>query len=966
MNNAAEQHTDEQRRSSGMFASASSVLQPSPNGTMPHTLPEATPEQHHHPAPSQNPSAPPSLPQLASASPSSDNGVILQMMQLLQQQISQQQQWMANMLQQVPMAKQADSQREPNDPEIILNALAESITEFHHDAEAGITFGAWYDRYEDLFDRDACRLSDSAKVRLLGRKLGTAEHNRFTSFILPRASRDLTFAETVTTLKGLFGSKESLLSKRHRCFNTSKARGEDLLGFACRVNKACVDAELSAMTEEQFKCLMLVSGLKDEEDRDIRVKLLARIEQHPEITLQQLSEECNRIVTLKEDSARIEAPAHDRVLAVQSGKPANQRFRRPTTESGPKTACWLCGELHWVRDCPFRSNKCDACHKVGHKTGFCKPKRFRRHSGKHHGKRRTAIRVVTVDVRSVQKRRRFAAVIINGVGFEMQLDTASDITVIDRTAWTQLGSPHLAPPSVIARSASGGNVHLDGEFSCTVSMGHRSTEATIRVANAGLLLLGTDLVDALDLWTLPMDKFCRSLAVSAVSSGNFHERFPKVFNGTGLPKRPVAYALQDTVNRELDRLEQLKVITPVTSSDWAAPVVVVRKANGQVRICGDYSTGLNSALQPYEYPLPLPEDIFARLANCTIFSKIDLSDAFLQVEIAPQYRPMLTINTHRGLYTYNRLPPGIKIAPAAFQQLMDTMLAGLTGVSGYLDDIIIGAATVQEHDAAVTKVLERMQEYGLTVRQEKCVFRTRQIQYLGHIIDKDGLRPSPEKIEVIRRLPEPANITDVRAFLGAINYYGKTPGEVMFGRKLRTSLELLKPPPSPVKVHPSSEIARQFRPADPVYVKMYSGNNWNWIAGTVVNRHGRVMYEVITEDNRNIRRHINQMRKRAHSTRDAPIATKSQQLPLEILLDEWHIPPLHAKGPTPTANSSSTSASSSSQQCALSSPSVQVTAPAGFLVDPDLPVQSRYRYSSHDALLVGEKFLVGLTCTGQI
>ncbi|XP_058120787.1 uncharacterized protein K02A2.6-like [Anopheles ziemanni] len=774
MNNAAEQHTDEQRRSSGMFASASSVLQPSPNGTMPHTLPEATPEQHHHPAPSQNPSAPPSLPQLASASPSSDNGVILQIMQLLQQQISQQQQWMANMLQQEPMAKQADSQREPNDPEIILNALAESITEFHHDAEAGITFGAWYDRYEDLFDRDACRLSDSAKVRLLGRKLGTAEHNRFTSFILPRAFRDLTFAETVTTLKGLFGSKESLLSKRHRCFNTSKARGEDLLGFACRVNKACVDAELSAMTEEQFKCLMLVSGLKDEDDRDIRVKLLARIEQHPEITLQQLSEECNRIVTLKEDSARIEAPAHDRVLAMQSGKPANQRFRRPTTESGPKTACWLCGELHWVRDCPFRSNKCGACHKVGHKTGFCKPKRFRRHSGKHHGKRRTAIRVVTVNVRSVQKRRRFAAVIINGVGFEMQLDTASDITVIDRTAWTQLGSPHLAPPSVIARSASGGNVHLDGEFSCTVSMGHRSTEATIRVANAGLLLLGTDLVDALDLW---------SSTAQDCALG---------------PKRPVAYALQDTVNRELDRLEQLKVITPVTSSDWAAPVVVVRKANGQVRICGDYSTGLNSALQPYEYPLPLPEDIFARLANCTIFGKIDLSDAFLHVEIAPQYRSMLTINTHRGLYTYNRLPPGIKIAPATFQQLMDTMLAGLTGVSGYLDDIVIGAATVQEHDAAVTKVLERMQEYGLT-----------------------------------------------------------TPGEVMFGRKLRTSLELLKPPPSPVKADPSSEIARQFRPADPVYVKMYSGNNWNWIAGTVVNRHGRVMYEVITEDNRSIRRHIN-------------------------------------------------------------------------------------------------------------
>ncbi|XP_040166524.1 uncharacterized protein K02A2.6-like [Anopheles arabiensis] len=83
------------------------------------------------------------------------------------------------------------------------------------------------------------------------------------------------------------------------------------------------------------------------------------------------------------------------------------------------------------------------------------------------------------------------------------------------------------------------------------------------------------------------------------------------------PKRPVAYAMLDAVDKELDRLEKLGVITPVDFSDWAAPIVVVRKANGQIRICGDYSTGLNGALHPQEYPLPLPADIFARLGrNC--------------------------------------------------------------------------------------------------------------------------------------------------------------------------------------------------------------------------------------------------------------------------------------------------------------------------------------------------------------
>lgn len=96
-----------------------------------------------------------------------------------------------------------------------------------------------------------------------------------------------------------------------------------------------------------------------------------------------------------------------------------------------------------------------------------------------------------------------------------------------------------------------------------------------------------------------------------------------------------------------------------------------------------------------------------------VFSKIDLSDAFLQVEIDPRYRNLLTINTHKGLYNYNRLTPGVKIAPAAFQQIIDAMLTGLNGVSGYLDDIITGGKTQHEHDETLVNVLKRIEEFVL-------------------------------------------------------------------------------------------------------------------------------------------------------------------------------------------------------------------------------------------------------------
>ncbi|XP_055523003.1 uncharacterized protein K02A2.6-like [Wyeomyia smithii] len=271
------------------------------------------------------------------------------------------------------------------------------------------------------------------------------------------------------------------------------------------------------------------------------------------------------------------------------------------------------------------------------------------------------------------------------------------------------------------------------------------------------------------------------------------------------PRRPVAYAMQAIVDEELDRLERLNIISPVQYSEWAAPTVVVRKANGTIRICGDYSTGLNDQLQSHQYPLPLPQDIFSKLVGCTVFSQIDLSDAFLQMEVDEECRKLLTINTHRGLYQYNRLPPGVKAAPGAFQQMIDTMLAGLSNTSGYLDDVIVGGRDENEHSRNLHAVLHRIQEYGFTIRLEKCAFGQHKIRYLGHMLDRQGLRPDPDKIQAIKDMPAPKDLTGVRSFLGALNYYGKFVPNM---RTLRYPLnELLKSSTSTFKWTPACQSA---------------------------------------------------------------------------------------------------------------------------------------------------------------
>lgn len=247
-------------------------------------------------------------------------------------------------------------------------------------------------------------------------------------------------------------------------------------------------------------------------------------------------------------------------------------------------------------------------------------------------------------------------------------------------------------------------------------------------------------MSAFGLWDVPFSSFCHLVGTEQPDQriSELKTKFPEVFaSRMGLCtktqvhltlkkdsqpvfklKRPVSYSMESVVEDELQRFHDLGIITPVSYADWVAPIVVVRKPDHSVRICADFSTGLNNALEPNNYPLPLPENIFNRMANCTIFSHIDLSDAYLQVELNETSKRLVNINTHKGLYQFNRLSPGIKSAPGAFQQILDAMLSGLTCTAPYLDDILVGGRNAEEHEQNLYRVLQRIQEYGFTVKME--------------------------------------------------------------------------------------------------------------------------------------------------------------------------------------------------------------------------------------------------------
>ena len=208
-------------------------------------------------------------------------------------------------------------------------------------------------------------------------------------------------------------------------------------------------------------------------------------------------------------------------------------------------------------------------------------------------------------------------------------------------------------------------------------------------------------------------------------------------------------------------------------SDWAAPIVPVLKGDGRVRICGDYKVTVNRLAKLDKYPIPRIEELFASLAGGKAFTKLDLLHAYLQIPLAPESQEYVTVNTHKGLFRYERLPFGVASPPSIFQRVMESLLQGIAGVCVYLDDIIVSGHTDQEHLHNLTQVLSRLETAGMRLKREKCAFMLPSVSYLGHVISAEGLHTEDSKVAAIVDAPEPRNLTELRSFLGMINYYAK-------------------------------------------------------------------------------------------------------------------------------------------------------------------------------------------------
>ena len=170
-------------------------------------------------------------------------------------------------------------------------------------------------------------------------------------------------------------------------------------------------------------------------------------------------------------------------------------------------------------------------------------------------------------------------------------------------------------------------------------------------------------------------------------------------------------------------------------------------------------------LPPLNPPLPHIQDFSASLHCSTIFSKIDLVCAYHQILVEPADVPKTAVMTPFGLFEFVRMPFGLRNAAQTFQRFIDQVLQGLEHCYAYIDDLLIASPTPEDHKQHLRSVLERLSNHGILINPAKCVWGATELQFLGHLVDSQGIRQLEEKVQAIVDFPQPTSLCKLREFL---------------------------------------------------------------------------------------------------------------------------------------------------------------------------------------------------------
>lgn len=276
-----------------------------------------------------------------------------------------------------------------------------------------------------------------------------------------------------------------------------------------------------------------------------------------------------------------------------------------------------------------------------------------------------------------------------------------------------------------------------------------------------------------------------------VSKSEFVERNRDIFEGLGrIPgkcsiklkedsepvmryKKRIPSSLIEPLRKEIDEMVASGILSSVDyPTDWVNNLQIVEKPNGKLRICLDPKP-LNKCIRREHFLIPTSEDLISRLSGQNVFTVLDCSNGFWQMELDDESADLTTFMTPFGRFRWNRVPFGLNNAPELFQKRMVKTFGDIQGVEVYFDDILVGGADVAAHDEALNKVVERAKENNVKFNEAKLQYRSDTVKFMGHIISAGGIKPDPKYIKAIAGMPRPNNKAEVMRLLGLFKYLAR-------------------------------------------------------------------------------------------------------------------------------------------------------------------------------------------------
>ena len=516
------------------------------------------------------------------------------------------------------------------------------------------------------------------------------------------------------------------------------------------------------------------------------------------------------------DRTRAWEAAHVQVREMTEDSGATGGPTVANAVSGVKGNCFRCGKHgHYAksRDCPARGKKCAKCKMVGHFAVCCKSnkKPADKKKGKS-GKEANSVvgeeeGVSNVDYAfSVSDSKEHEVIVssviepamevyVNGIALTALIDSGSVCNLMGEEDLQRLRSQGLKVSlgKCDRNLFAYGGAQLDvvGQFQASLSVASGNVTATFVVVKKGRCLIGSQ--SATQLGILHIGLSPRPTTVSStynvIQVDELKSQYPDVFQGIGKLKdyqlklhvdpqiepvaqkvRRIPFSLREKVKVKVNELIDQDIVERVQGpTTWVSPIVVAPKPSGDIRLCVDMRQA-NTAIKRERLPIPTIDEVLEELNGSAVFSKLDLKWGFHQIELDESSRDITTFITPDGLFRYKRLSFGINSAPEKYQHIIGQILADINGVVNIADDLVVHGKDEVHHDAMLHQVLQRLQEKGLTLNEQKCSFKMKRVEFMGMLLSQHGIGPTEERVKAVTQARRPSSPSEVRSFLGMVGF----------------------------------------------------------------------------------------------------------------------------------------------------------------------------------------------------